>query len=789
MSYHRWVDGRIGVNEGSEQDSSRGRRRRTRAIGNVTRDLTTFVGREEELRELKSLVGRSRLVTVLGPGGIGKSRLARELAVRLEPLCPGGVWLVELAEVTNPHRIPSAVARAVGILEHGSNPLEDRITAALSARTLLILDNCEHVIDASARLAATLLHGSPHLRILATSREPLEIDGERTFLVDPLPLPEPERGVIAGDDVRYAGLRLFVDRLVSRDRMFRVTDENLELVASVCSSVGGMPLAIELAASRAAHVSLATLHDQLGEQLAFENLRRDAPSRHRTMRSTLASSHDMLTAEERELWKRLATFSGGATPQAARAVCEFGTLSGDRFESALMGLVEKSIVLLDSRASETRYRMLEPVRLFGLEQARVNDEERELRRAHLHWCSGLIPQNAWLEGDDQQRWMRTFERDHSNIATSLDYCLSEPDELEAGLELFAATFLFWGLQGWYREERHYAEALVAASRSRSRTRSFVRFAAGFTAWYTYDLETASRRFHETAQAAGRDQRVRGLARFGLGVCALSEESYAEAARLLRDASEQLESSQTNVFLANARYHLSQAYILGFDDVDAARDVLGRNLDLTAAGDVWNHAMTHAQLGSLAWRDGEFDDAESHLHRAVELQVELGHHFGLAASLEALAWVAASKGEQDRAAQLLGSADAIFNRLGTTVVPGLLPYHETATATARTSLGPERFNTLRQTGSRMDVEHVVSLARGEGGSAAAATDTTQALTTRELEVAELVARGATNAQISFELMIALETVKTHVRSILRKLGFESRVQIAGWYSTHGSEQKP
>jgi non-specific serine/threonine protein kinase len=776
------------LNGSESHGSSRGRRRRAKATGNVARDLTTFVGRGQELRELKSLVGRSRLVTLLGPGGIGKSRLARELAARLHGLFPGGVWLVELAELTNPNRVPSAVARALNVHEHGRRPLEDQIAAALDASTLLILDNCEHVVDASAQLAGALLQGSTQLRILATSREPLEIDGERTFQIEPLPVPAPSEGVTAGDDMRYPGLRLFVDRVVSRDHTFRVTDESLALIASVCAGVDGMPLAIELAAGRAAHVSLSTLEDHIGGQLGFESLRRDVPSRHRTMRSALAWSYDQLGDEERELWKRLAAFSGGATLPAARAVCEFGALAAGGFEAALAGLVEKSIVSLDSRASEGRYRMLEPVRLFGLEQARQNDEEPALRRAHLEWCSGLVPADAWLEGTNQLEWMRTFEREHSNIAAALEYCLSAPEELETGLELFVATFLFWGLRGWYREERHFAEALLAATGSPSRARRTVLFAAGMAAWYTYDHDVASQRFDALGRAAGRDQRLRGLARFGLGVCALSKQAYGDAVQLLRDACRRLAASDAKVFLANARYQLSQAYILGAGDLDAARDVLRPNLALTAAGDVWNHAMTHAQLGALAWRDGAHDDADAHLLRAVELQLELGHVFGLAASLDSLAWVAASKGEHGRAARLVGASDAIFARLGTTVVPGLAPIHERALAETRAALGSERFNTLRDAGARMDVEHVVTLVRGEAAATGDAVATGESLTPRELEVAELVSRGATNAQISFELMIALETVKTHVRSILRKLGFESRVQIAGWYSAHGSGQR-
>jgi non-specific serine/threonine protein kinase len=766
--------------EDSSRTSSRGRRRRPGSNGNITRDLTTFVGREHELRELQSLVGRSRLVTLLGPGGIGKSRLARELGGRLTGVFPGGVWLVELADVTNVDRLPSQIARALGVVESRSIPLEDQLARAIRARALVILDNCEHVVEACARLTSSLLAASAELRVLATSREPLEINGEKVFLVEPLPVPESVEEMTAGEYLGFAGLQLFVDRLVSRDRTFRLTDEHLRLIASVCSGVGGMPLAIELAASRAALVPLTTLNDQMGGQLGFENLRRDVPDRHRTMRSALAWSYEALSEPERELWKRLAVFSGGATLPAIRAVCAYGALTTDVLDEAVMGLVERSIVSLDSGTSEGRYRMLMPVRLFGLEQTRRDDEESHLRRAHLDWCLQLIPGNAWVDGTDQLHWMRTSEREHSNIAAALDYGLAGDEDLERGLQLFTATFLFWGVRGWYREVRHYAEAFLARGHLRPAARSQLLFMAGMAAWYTYDLDTASERFTEGARNARRSVRARGLAYYGLGTCALARQAYTEAARLLEAACELLEASDMNTFLASARYQLSQVYLLRPQAPEGVRAVLEPNLELTSQGDFWNHAMTRAQLGALAWREGAFDEAESHLVKAVELQEEVGHLFGLAASLSTLAWVAVATGEHERAAHLFGAADNLFARLGTTLLPGLIPAHEEARARCRKALGAERFSQHRLQGSRLPLAQAVKLARREVG--AAAGDDARELTTRELEVAELVAQGATNAQISFELMIALETVKTHVRSILRKLGFDSRVQIAGWLRT-------
>jgi non-specific serine/threonine protein kinase len=759
------------------QYSARGRPRRPKVAGNLLQDWTSFVGREEDLRELKSALGRSRLITLVGPGGIGKSRLARELAGRVQPIFTGGVWLVELADVSNASTVAPAVARALGIVQHGGEPLSAQIAQGLQPNTLLILDNCEHVIEASAELASDLLSGSQSLRIVATSREPLEIKGETTFAVAALPVPVSPDDVSPADYAKYPGLELFVDRVFSRDRTFRVTDDNLPLIASLCASVGGMPLALELAAGRASRVTLSTLAGQIEEQLSFESLHRDSPERHRSMRAALRASFDTLPPEERELWKRLSIFSGGATLAAARAVCGYGALEGGAVDIALDGLMERSIVSLDSATPGGRYRMLEPVRLFGLEQAALAGEEAALRRAHLEWCANLIPPDAWLTGTDQLRHMRTFQAEHPNIAAALDHCLAHR-ELAAGLDLFAATFSFWGFSGWYREEHHYAEALLEAVKTPSKTRTLVLFAAGVSAWYTW--EVAQRWYEETQAAAGSDPRGQGLAQFGLGYCAIMAESYDRAITLLERACELLEASETPVTLAQARYALSQAHAIGKRDYDTARAVAERNLALAAPGDIWNRGMTHAQLGLLDWRVGALDDAESHLVTALELQTRLGNRFGIAASLEYLAWVSLSKDEPARAAQLLGHANGVFERIGTRLVTGLTDEHEHGLELIRRRLGTERFRALHQAGARMQIDEIVGLARRQS---APADGGGQLLTDRELEVAALIAKGATNLQISLELLIAHETVKSHVRSILRKLDFESRVQVAAWYGEH------
>ena len=510
--------------EESRVGSPTGGARHAEAAGNLGHEATSFVGREEDVREVKGLVGRSRLVTLLGPGGIGKSRLAREVGSRTRSAFPGGVWVAELSHVDNPALIPATVARTLRVVQHGSAPLDQQIARAVAASTLLILDNCEHVVEAAARLASALLQASPALRILATSREPLEINGERVFLLHPLAVPAPGGTVTTADYARWPGLQLFVDRVQSRDHSFRPTAENLPLIGSICSRAGGMPLAIELAAGRAARTNLEAIDQDMGEQLGFQSHHRDVPERHRTMRAALEWSYELLTESERELWRRLAMFPGGATAAALQAGSDTPTASEDPLEAALLNLFEKSIVILDRESRQLRYRLLEPLRLFGLEQARLRGEETALRRAQLEWCATVIPADAWAEGADQLHWMQTFEREHANICAALDFCLADESSFARGAELFAATFIFWGLRGWYSEERHYAEAMLSRAPKRAVLRGVLLFVAGLSAWYTGEVEIASTRFREAARSR-RGSRSRALGTHGLGLCALMDDDY------------------------------------------------------------------------------------------------------------------------------------------------------------------------------------------------------------------------------------------------------------------------
>jgi non-specific serine/threonine protein kinase len=708
------------------------------------------------------------------------------------------VWLVELAPVTDAVDIAPTVLGSLGLREsqvlerrperRARDAMERLLDALFDASCLLVIDNCEHLVDACAELVLHLLAEAPALRILATSREPLEIDGETTFVVRPLVVPHDLQELSVRDYKRSSAMQLFAERVVARNPEFRVTSENVHRIASICNRLGGVPLALELAAGRLGSLTLDDLEGQIEEQLGFQSLRRDVPARHHTMRSAITWTYDALEPAEQELWRRFCIFPGGASLSTLESVCADDPLPESTLQHALQGLVEKSVVTLESRQASGRYRMLEPLRLFGLERVREDGSEPELRRKQLEWCAGLIPAGAWIDGAGQLGWMRVFEAEYANLAASFDYSLQHGWELDDSLRLFSETFLFWGLRGWYRDQGHFARRFLDAVPGASPARTTVLFAAGFNAWYTYANVDARAWFEECLEHAAGDERLRGLALYGLGLCELAAENYAGADAVLERACADLEASESWVFLANARHQLVQGRVLNGGSHESANAVIERNLELGARGDHWNGGMTHSTLGILAWRTGELDRARAHLVEAIELQSELGHLFGLASSLDGLAWVSVSRRAFSRGATLIGAADRIYRRLGTGLLPGLIPDRERAAARARQALGHDRYRARFAAGWRLGLVEAVAYALER--DAALDDDTAgklSVLTPRERQIAELLSQGATNGQIGFELMIGIETVKTHIRTILRKLGFESRVQIAGWYSSFDSDE--
>jgi predicted ATPase/class 3 adenylate cyclase len=440
---------------------------------NLPLQVTGFVGREGELAAVARLLAGEppgpRLVTLTGPGGCGKTRLALQAAAEVLDAHPDGVWLVELGALADPALVPQAVAAAVGVREAPGRPLLATLTDALRPKRLLVvLDNCEHLLDACARLADALLRTCPHVRVLATSREALGIAGETAWRVPSLPVPAAAGAAEPGPDVaglaRYAAVRLFADRAAAVRPGFALTPDNAAAVAEICARLDGIPLALELAAARVRVLPpqqlLARLEDRFrlltgGSRAALE--------RHQTLRAAVDWSYALLTAPEQALFARLSAFGGGWTLEAAEAVCAGGGVEAAGVLDLLTALVDKSLVVADEQEGEARYRLLETIRQYALERLRAAEGEAAVRRRHMAYFLALAERAApELGGPRPAAWLDRLTAEHDNLRAALDWSFEAPDTLpDAALRLAGALSWFWWLRGHRREGRDRLEAALA----------------------------------------------------------------------------------------------------------------------------------------------------------------------------------------------------------------------------------------------------------------------------------------------------------------------------------------
>ncbi|SFN46036.1 Predicted ATPase [Actinomadura madurae] len=424
--------------------------------GNLKARLTSFIGRDADLGRVGDLLARSRLVTLTGPGGAGKSRLSVESAERLAGRMPDGAWLVELAPVSDPAEVPAAVLTALGLREPAPitavppapapDPADRLVTALSGRRLLLLLDNCEHLLDAAARLAEAVLENCPGIRILATSREPLGITGETLRPVEPLEPPPADAG--PEEALSSPAVRLFADRAAAVSPGFAVTAANAGWIVRICRALDGMPLAIELAAARLRAMTPAQLAVRLDDRFRLLNAgSRTALPRHKTLRAVVEWSWDLLDGPERTLWRRLAVFPGGATVQSAEAVCAGPGLDGADVLDLLAALVDKSLLTVGDTDGEPRYRMLETIRAYGLERLAGSGEETATRRAHAGYFVRLAEEaEPHLYRGDQLAWLRRLTAEGDNISAALRWAISAGDAPLA-MRFCAALGWYWFLRG------------------------------------------------------------------------------------------------------------------------------------------------------------------------------------------------------------------------------------------------------------------------------------------------------------------------------------------------------
>ncbi|MGB3634473.1 MAG: BTAD domain-containing putative transcriptional regulator, partial [Rubrobacteraceae bacterium] len=483
---------------------------------NLPVSRTSFIGREREIREIKDLLEKTGLLTLTGVGGAGKTRLALEAARELLELYPDGVWMVSLAPIAAPALVPRTAASVFGLREQPHRSPEEILVTSLQQKDLLlVMDNCEHLVGAAAGLAETLLDGCPHLKILATSRELLGIEGEVIWSPPPLSLPNSHRELDTEslvEEVRESeSARLFADRASQRDTSFSLTPENAGSVAKICRKLDGIPLAIELAAARVGALSVEQISERLEDSLRLLNDgRRTAEARQRTLRGALDWSHDLLNDEERTVLRRLAVFAGGFTVKAAEAVVSDGGIREERVLDLVSSLVDKSFVIF----RDGRHRLLEPVRQYASEKLEQSVEPEEVRQRHALWCSRLAEEaEPELTGPDQARWMDRLETEHDNLRAALGWALEGGDP-KLGLHLAGSLWFFWYTRGHTGEGRRWLDLGISqASDETVQLKARALTGAGWIAVFQRDYETAERLLQEGAAL----YRVTGDSE-GVGMC-------------------------------------------------------------------------------------------------------------------------------------------------------------------------------------------------------------------------------------------------------------------------------
>jgi predicted ATPase/DNA-binding CsgD family transcriptional regulator len=746
-------------------------------------ELTSLVGRGRELAQAKELLSRTRLLTLVGCGGVGKSRLAARVATRTARAFPGGIGLAELGDVRDPRLVRATVDRAVGgTLATGSGESLDRAS-------LLVLDNCEHVLEELAEVALELLQRDAALRILATSREPLGVSGEVTLSVLPLVVPGSAEGRTADGVLSFAAAQLFVERAVDADPAFELTDANAPLVAEICRRVDGLPLGLELAAMRVRTLTLEQLVQRLDDPLSLTNLSsRTAPARHRTLEATLKWSHDLMGEEEQILWRRLSAFAGGFTLETARAVCADDRLPQDAVFDALTALAEKSVVVND-RTSSGRRRLLEPARLFGRGHLRTAGEECEFLNRHRAVFCALAAGNGspWWTGDGELVWMLRVDDERENLRAALDFCLVDSNEeiVQAGLELAFDLWLPWVVHGRYAELRQIVEGLLAKSTVPSPARARALFAASLAARVQGELDTAEELIGECRRIT-RNRRnhplEQGLALYGVGASESARGRFEAAREHLEGAAALFSGADAPVLEAVALYMLAETY--SDTDPKRARALMEQSLAVSEhRGEVCIRSVVHCRLGLLESLLGDNESAEANIQAGLRLHRQIGHRWGMAAALEALAWVGAGAGQPERAAGLLGAADSLWGSLQIDEPPQLVGHRHACEEAVRDELGDEEFVALYERGGALRLDETLALALGEEatGALVGGNGELSMLTPRERQVVHLVATGATNREVAAKLVISYQTVKTHLHHVLAKLGFDSRVELAAWYA--------
>ncbi|WP_405765320.1 ATP-binding protein [Streptomyces sp. NBC_01538] len=751
-------------------------------VSGLPAPFTSFVGRGEEVAEARRLLGVARLVTLKGPGGVGKTRLALEVAAGSAKAF-SAVWLVDLASVHEPSAVPGAVAAALGVADVGARGLEQLLTAHLSRRrVLLVLDNCEHLTQACADLCRHLLSAAPELRILTTSRETLQLTGEHILDVSSLP----------ADDAA----ELLRQRAVAVRPGFEVTDANRALVARLCAALDGLPLAIELAASRLRTLTVEQAVERLEDRFALLTTgSRTAQPQHRSLRAAIDWSWELCGREERLLWARLSVFAGSFTLEAAEGVCAGEGIDEREVLDVLDRLVAQSLVEHPEDGSTARYRLLESIRAYGREQLVASGQEEWARRRHHDFFRALAERlhQDWF-GSRQEEILTRLRAEQANLLAALEYPGAAEGatakDRQSRLELAGALLYHWVAGGFLSEGRRQLERALQAAQEPTPARARALLAAAYVVGEQFDLAEAQRWLSEAEELAERldEPGVAAHVRGHRGVAALYSGRLDQALSLI----EQAVAAHTALGdrFGEVTWRCALAIVQTIAGDASAPKTSRQALDDTRThGERWARAHLLMVLGRSAWAQGDQQEATALTVSAMETLRGFSDTLGVAKMVEQLAWITASDGDHRRAGRLLGMAQSLREDAGTAVVAGDPRdegYHADCEAAVLRALGRAGYERALAEGAEVDgPAQAIARALTDDAEPAAPPPATSPLTRREQQVAALVAKGMTNRVIAGELVLSQRTIDGHVDRILAKLGFSRRAQIAAWWALNQS----
>jgi predicted ATPase/DNA-binding CsgD family transcriptional regulator len=769
----------------------------TEEAGRPPSEANDFIGRAVELCRVEALLRASRLVTLVGPGGVGKTRVARRAMERAAERYTGGVVFVPLSALLDQELLPHTVARQLNLPEQSGGSQLDAVLAHLrDQNVLLVLDTCEHIIDGCALFAEAIITETRDVTVLATSREPLDVTGESCYILPRLGLP--------GDDTPTLGttdaIELFALRAAAVDPGFTLTDANRADVIRLCRRLDGMPLAIELAAVRLRTLPLAGLADRIDQRLdrrltILTGGSEGGDTRHRTLRDAIGWSYDLCTPAEQALWARLSVFAGSFTVGAAEDVCAGGSLEASQIFDTVIRLVDKSVITRDEASSgqPTRYTMLDTIREYGAERLAASGREADFRNRFVaRYLSMGRYFGEHVVDDDQLEKFRELQNEHANLGAALGYTLdaAEGGRYREGAELAIALYGYWHMGGLLREGKYWLDKVLERFPGPSSERGWALVVRG----YLGAMQGEARQAVADATAGTKIGEQRGDPKLvGRGYTYLTlaltiADRYDEARAAGMQAEQRLQRLNDRAGLRILDVHLAHVSQLDGDLEGALRYAaqvtrrFGEGGETTEIKERWAQGWAYTIAAMAMYWDPEKDaDTVATISKALLAKHELGDVMGMAYCLEIHGWLAARAGRHVRAAWLLGAANPLWDRAGGRLggTAALLQVHDDAMVKARAGLAGKRFETVFTDAGRHPVEQLVLFAVSDADE-----PTTEGsrwrmpgqLTFREAEIADLAARGMSNRQIAEHLFISKRTVDAHLDHIYAKLGISSRVEL-------------